>query len=182
MFSRFRSLPIATSASRRPLPTDNSRLLQCDSSVVQRHPNRSRKRRVRRCSPTLPKASVGTASGRLMRTTFAARRTRATWRGSVLPMMSRLPRSPARGCLPSDLPRARDRACRSSSRGRRMAAACSWGAPGDHRDDQRTLNECLRGAARVARCAARLRAGRPRRASRSWRRGADRRRRRRGRG
>jgi len=97
-------------------PPPTARLDTCDSSVVLRHPNRSRKRRARRCSPTLPRASVGTASGPLTPTTFDARKTRATWRGSSLPMTSRLkaPRSQARECSPSDRPAARDRESRWS--------------------------------------------------------------------
>ena len=69
---------IATSASRRSPVTSTSRLHSCDSSVVLRHQDRSKRRLERRCSPTLPRASVGTVSGRPMRTTFAARKTRAT--------------------------------------------------------------------------------------------------------
>ncbi len=178
-----RSLRFATSASRRPLP-HRQRVYQCDSSVVLRHPNRSRKRRVRRCSPILPKASVGTASGRPTRTTFAARKTRATWPGSVSPMTSRLraQRSPARECWPSGPPSVRERECRWWWRDRRTAIACWSAVPDDPSDDQRTLNEILRAGARAARCATRPRAERPRRANRSWHRGAGRRRRRRGRG
>ncbi len=183
VFSRFPLPSICNIGVTTVSPPPTARLDQCDSSVVLRHPNRSRKRRVRRCSPTLPRASVGTASGPLTRTTFAARKTRATWRGSSLPMTSRLkaPRSPARECSPSDRPAARDRESRWSWRDRRTVIACWSAAPDDPSDDQ-TLNEILRGGARAARCAARPLAERPRRANRSWRRGADRRRRRPGRG
>jgi len=183
VFSRFRSLPSNIGVTTvSPPPT--ARLDQCDSSVVPRHPSHSKKRRVRRCSPTLPRASVGTASGRLTRTTSAVPKTRATWRGSVSPMTSRLraQRSPARECSRSDPPAARDRESPWSWRDRRTATACWSAAHDDPSDDQRTLNELLRGGARVARCAARPLAERPRRANRSWRRGADRRRRRPGRG
>ena len=184
VFSRFPLPSICNIGVTTVSPPPTARLDQCNSSVVLRHQNRSKKRRVRRCSPTLPRASVGTASGPPTRTTFAARRTRATSRGSSLPMTSRLkaPRSPARECSPSDRPAARDRESRWSWRNRRTVIACWSAARDDPSDDQRTLNEILRGAARVARCAARRLAARPRTANRSWRRGADRRRRRRARG
>ncbi len=183
VFSRFPLPSICNIGVTTVSPPPTARLDPCDSSVVPRHPNHSRKRRVRRCSPTLPRASAGTASGRLTCTTFAARRTWATWRGSVSPMMSRLraPRRPARECSPSDLRAARDRESRSSWRDRRTATACWSAARDDPSDDQRTLNEFLREGARAARCAARRLAERPRRANRSWHRDADRRRRRRGR-
>jgi len=183
VFSRFRSLRLKHRRHDDLSPTDSASL-SCDSSVVLRHPNRSRKRRARRCSPTLPRASVGTASGPPTPTTFVARRTRATWRGSNSPMTSRpkAPRNPARECSLSDLRAARDRESRWSWRDRRMAGGCWSAAPDVPSDDQRTLNDFLRGEARAARCAARPLAERPRRANRSWRRDADRRRRRRGRG